>query len=54
MAQGTFRKWVLAYSSAKDCDGGLGATYVILKSQHPFVSPLSKGGIKGGYYGRRR
>jgi DNA-nicking Smr family endonuclease len=30
--QGTFRKWVLAYSSAKDCDGGLGATYVILKS----------------------
>lgn len=30
--QGNFRKWVLAYSSAKDCDGGLGATYVILKS----------------------
>lgn len=51
--QGTFRKWVLAYSSAKDCDGGLGATYVVLKS-HPSVSPLSKGGIKGGYYGRRR
>jgi len=30
--QGAFRKWVLAYSTAKDCDGGLGATYVILKS----------------------
>ncbi|MBE0427310.1 MAG: Smr/MutS family protein [Nitrospirae bacterium] len=29
---GTFRKWVLAYSSAKDCDGGLGATYIILKT----------------------
>lgn len=31
--QGKFRKWILAYSSAKDCDGGLGATYIILKSQ---------------------
>jgi DNA-nicking Smr family endonuclease len=29
--QGPFRKWVLAYASAKDCDGGLGATYVLLK-----------------------
>ena len=26
-----FRKWVIAYATAKDCDGGLGATYVILK-----------------------
>lgn len=31
--QGKFRKWILAYSSAKDCDGGLGATYIILKSK---------------------
>ncbi len=31
--QGPFRKWVLAYASAKDCDGGLGATYIILKSR---------------------
>ncbi len=30
---GTFKKCVLAYSTAKDCDGGLGATYVILKSR---------------------
>jgi DNA-nicking Smr family endonuclease len=29
--QTSFRRWVLAYASAKDCDGGLGATYVILK-----------------------
>jgi DNA-nicking Smr family endonuclease len=29
--QGHFRKWVLAYATAKDCDGGLGATYVLLK-----------------------
>jgi DNA-nicking Smr family endonuclease len=30
--QGTFKKWVLAYSTARDSDGGLGATYIILKS----------------------
>ncbi|MEW6584872.1 MAG: Smr/MutS family protein [Nitrospirota bacterium] len=29
--KGPFRKWVLAYSTAKDCDGGLGAMYVLLK-----------------------
>ena len=29
---GNYRKWVLAYSTAKDCDGGLGATYIILKN----------------------
>jgi DNA-nicking Smr family endonuclease len=29
--QGHFRKWVLAYATARDCDGGLGATYVLLK-----------------------
>ena len=33
MLHGQFRKWVLAYSSAKDCDGGLGATYIMLKSR---------------------
>jgi DNA-nicking Smr family endonuclease len=30
---GNFRKRVLAYSSAKDCDGGLGATYIILDTR---------------------
>ncbi len=33
LLQGQFRKWTLAYSTAKDCDGGLGATYIILKSR---------------------
>ena len=28
---GSFRKWVLAYATAKDCDGGLGATYIVLR-----------------------
>jgi DNA-nicking Smr family endonuclease len=31
--QGSLRKWVLAYATAKDCDGGLGATYIILRSK---------------------
>ncbi|MCL5024484.1 MAG: Smr/MutS family protein [Nitrospirae bacterium] len=31
LLHGQFRKWVLAYATAKDCDGGLGATYVILR-----------------------
>jgi DNA-nicking Smr family endonuclease len=30
--KGSYRKHVLAYSTAKDCDGGLGATYILLKS----------------------
>lgn len=29
--QGPFRKLILAYVTARDCDGGLGATYVLLK-----------------------
>jgi DNA-nicking Smr family endonuclease len=29
--QGPFKKWVLAYATAKYCDGGLGATYILLK-----------------------
>jgi DNA-nicking Smr family endonuclease len=31
LLHGPFSKWVLAYATAKDCDGGLGATYVVLK-----------------------
>jgi DNA-nicking Smr family endonuclease len=30
---GSFRKWVLAYATARGCDGGLGATYILLKAQ---------------------
>ncbi|MGO9611597.1 MAG: Smr/MutS family protein [Dissulfurispiraceae bacterium] len=30
--QTSLRKYCLAYATARDCDGGLGATYVILKS----------------------
>ena len=34
---GPWRKWVIAFSSAKSCDGGAGATYVLLRQR-----PLTK------------
>jgi DNA-nicking Smr family endonuclease len=37
LTRGPWRKWVVAYSSARNCDGGAGATYVLLRQR-----PLSK------------
>lgn len=34
LKRGPYRKYILAYASARPCDGGLGATYVLL-SQRP-------------------
>ncbi len=34
LTHGLWRKWVVAYSSARRCDGGAGATYVLLR-KHP-------------------
>lgn len=31
LEHGSWRRWVLAYSSARLCDGGAGATYVLLR-----------------------
>ena len=31
LTRGSWRKWVVAYSSARRCDGGAGATYVLLR-----------------------
>jgi len=31
--RGPYRKYVLAYASARPCDGGLGATYVLIDSR---------------------
>lgn len=31
LERGSWRKWVLAYTSARVCDGGAGATYVLLR-----------------------
>uniref|UniRef100_A0A7V5XFK7 Smr domain-containing protein n=1 Tax=Thermodesulfobacterium geofontis TaxID=1295609 RepID=A0A7V5XFK7_9BACT len=33
LERGPFRKYILAYCSARPCDGGLGATYVLLSSK---------------------
>jgi DNA-nicking Smr family endonuclease len=37
LTRGPWRKWVIAYSSARRCDGGAGATYVLLRKR-----PVSK------------
>ena len=37
LKRGPWRKWVVAYSSARICDGGAGATYVLLRDR-----PVSK------------
>ncbi len=33
LEKGPFRRYVLAYASARPCDGGMGATYVLLSSK---------------------
>jgi DNA-nicking Smr family endonuclease len=33
LTRGPWRKWVVAYSSARICDGGAGATYVLLRNR---------------------
>jgi DNA-nicking Smr family endonuclease len=37
LTRGPWRKWVIAYCSARSCDGGAGATYVLLRQR-----PVSK------------
>jgi DNA-nicking Smr family endonuclease len=46
MTHGPLRKWVAAYASARICDGGAGATYVLLNPR-PVSKRLKKGvGVK--------
>ncbi|MFN3921362.1 MAG: Smr/MutS family protein [Caldimicrobium sp.] len=33
LERGPYRKYILAYASARPCDGGLGATYVLIDSR---------------------
>ena len=33
LTRGPWRKWIMAFSSARSCDGGAGATYVLLRNQ---------------------
>jgi DNA-nicking Smr family endonuclease len=41
LTRGTWRKWVMAFTSARLCDGGTGATYVLLR-QRPVTRQLRK------------
>ncbi len=41
LTTGFWRKWILAYASARLCDGGAGATYVLLR-QRPFTKRYRK------------
>jgi len=47
LTRGPWRKWVVAYSSARICDGGAGATYVLLRNR-----PVSKRMKKSKIYRR--
>lgn len=42
LTTGPWRKWVIAFSSAQSCDGGAGATYVLLR-QRPMTRRNRKG-----------
>jgi DNA-nicking Smr family endonuclease len=33
LMRGSWRKWILAFTSARPCDGGAGATYVLLRER---------------------
>ncbi len=41
VTRGSWRKWVAAYSSARRCDGGAGATYVLLRPR-PITKRLKR------------
>lgn len=41
LTRGPWRKWLLAYASARPCDGGAGATYVLLRKR-PYTRRLRK------------
>ena len=43
LTRGPLRKWVIAFSSARSCDGGTGATYVLLRIR-PVTSRYRKRG----------
>jgi DNA-nicking Smr family endonuclease len=46
LTRGLWRKWVIAYSSARRCDGGAGATYVLLR-QRPVSKRLKVRSLRG-------
>jgi len=45
LTTGPWRKWIIAYTSARICDGGAGATYVLLRRQ-PITNRFKKNKYK--------
>ena len=45
LTRGPWRKWIMAFSSARSCDGGAGATYVLLRKQ-----PVTRRGRKKKFF----
>lgn len=43
LTHGPWRKWVIAFTSARSCDGGAGATYVLLR-RSPYTKRYRKQG----------
>lgn len=43
LTRGPWRKWVMAYATARSCDGGAGATYVLLR-RHPVSKSQKRSG----------
>jgi DNA-nicking Smr family endonuclease len=41
LSRGFWRKWVVAFTSARPCDGGAGATYVLLR-ERPYTKRFGK------------
>jgi DNA-nicking Smr family endonuclease len=41
LTRGRWRNWVVAFSSARSCDGGAGATYILLR-QRPLTGRMRK------------
>jgi DNA-nicking Smr family endonuclease len=41
LTRGALQKWVIALTSARSCDGGAGATYVLLR-RHPMTKSRRK------------
>jgi len=46
LTHGPWRKWVAAYSSARICDGGAGATYVLLRPRPVSKRMKIRGGLR--------
>ena len=47
LTRGPWRKWIVAYASARSCDGGAGATYVLLRRWPASKRLRRSGGLPG-------